>query len=80
MLGDKIDVKKKLKRLWLRRRYGTDDHESYAGRNYSLSAAGITGFLDILYGNPFGICAMTVCLTVYGAAYWMGKRIVEIEV
>lgn len=38
------------------------------------------GFLDILYGNPFGICAMTVCLTVYGAAYWMGKRIVEIEV
>ena len=38
------------------------------------------GFLDILYGNPFGICAMTVCLAVYGAAYWMGKRIVEIEV
>jgi hypothetical protein len=33
-----------------------------------------------LYGNPFGIGAMSVCLAVYGTAYWMGKRIVEIEV
>ena len=38
------------------------------------------GFLDMLYGNPFGIGAMSVCLAVYGTAYWMGKRIVEIEV
>ena len=38
------------------------------------------GFLDVLYGNPFGICAMTVCLGIYAGAYWMGRRIVDIEV
>ena len=38
------------------------------------------GFLSVLYGNPFGICAMTVCVAIYGAAYWMGRKIVDIEV
>ena len=80
MRGDKFDLKKQI-------------HATLAAKKseqmiMSLMPAGIIlylqlaspGFLDILYGNPFGICAMTVCLTVYGAAYWMGKRIVEIEV
>ena len=66
MLGDKIDVKKLSKELGCQ-----------VVLYLQLASP---GFLDILYGNPFGICAMTVCLTVYGAAYWMGKRIVEIEV
>ena len=30
--------------------------------------------------NPFGVCAMTVCLGIYGLSYWLGKRIVDIEV
>ena len=80
MLGDKIDVKKKIE--------ATLAAKKSEQMIMSLMPAGIIlylqlaspGFLDILYGNPFGICAMTVCLTVYGAAYWMGKRIVEIEV
>lgn len=38
------------------------------------------GFLDILYGNWFGIAAMTICLGIYIGAYWMGNKIVEIEV
>ena len=38
------------------------------------------GFLEVLYGNPFGVCAMTVCLGIYGLSYWLGKRIVDIEV
>ena len=80
MLGDKIDVKKEIE--------ATLAAKKSEQMIMSLMPAGIIlylqlaspGFLDILYGNPFGICAMTVCLTVYGAAYWMGKRIVEIEV
>ena len=78
--GDKIDVKKEIE--------ATLAAKKSEQMIMSLMPAGIIlylqlaspGFLDILYGNPFGICAMTVCLTVYGAAYWMGKRIVEIEV
>jgi len=34
----------------------------------------------VLYGNPFGICAMTVCMGIYGLSYWLGVKIVDIEV
>ena len=38
------------------------------------------GFLGVLYGNPFGIAAMTLCLGIYGFSYWLGRKIVDIEV
>lgn len=38
------------------------------------------GFLDGMYHNPPGIAVMTVCLLVYGAAYFWGRSIVNIEV
>ncbi len=38
------------------------------------------GFLDILYQNTLGIIIMTACLTAYGGAFWMGRKIVSIEV
>ena len=38
------------------------------------------GFLQVLYGNTFGAAAMTVCLVIYFFAYWMGQKIVNIEV
>ena len=38
------------------------------------------GFMQILYGNLFGVCFMTVCLLAYYAAMRIGYRIVEIEV
>ena len=38
------------------------------------------GFFDVLYHNLAGIVVMTVCLGVYGAAYRLSGRIVEIEV
>ena len=38
------------------------------------------GFLEVLYGNPFGILAMSLCLGIYGLSYWLGRRIVDIEV
>lgn len=80
MLGDKIDVKKEIE--------ATLAAKKSEQMIMSLMPAGIIlylkltspGFLDVLYGNPFGICAMTVCLGIYAAAYWMGKKIVDIEV
>ena len=80
MLGDKIDVKKEIE--------ATLTAKKSEQMIMSLMPAGIIlylqlaspGFLDMLYGNLFGWCAMTVCLAVYGGAYWMGKKIVDIEV
>lgn len=80
MLGDRIDVKKEIEAT-----LSAKKSEQFI---MSLMPAGIIlylrlsspGFLDVLYGNPFGICAMTVCMAIYGGAYWMGRKIVDIEV
>ena len=37
-------------------------------------------FMGILYGNALGMGVMTVCLSVYVAAYILGEKIVNIEV
>lgn len=80
MLGDKIDVKKEIE--------ATLAAKKSEQMIMSLMPAGIIvylqmtspGFLNVLYGNPFGIAAMSVCLAIYITAYWMGRRIVDIEV
>ena len=37
-------------------------------------------FVEVLYRNFLGIFVMTVCLAVYAGAFYMGKRMIEIEV
>lgn len=80
MLGDKIDVKKEIET--------TLAAKKSEQMIMSLMPAGIIlymqvsspGFLDILYGNPVGIAAMSICLAIYGTAYYLGRKIVDIEV
>ena len=80
MLGDKIEVKKEIE--------ATLAAKKAEQMIMSLMPAGIIlylqltspGFLEVLYGNLFGICAMSVCLGVYVLSYWMGRRIVAIQV
>ncbi len=38
------------------------------------------GFLDGMYHNPAGILIMSLCLAVYGLAWFWGRKIVNIEV
>ena len=38
------------------------------------------GFIETLYGNLFGVLMMTVCLLVYAAALFWGRKIVHIEI
>ena len=80
MLGDKIDVKREIE--------ATLAAKKSEQMIMSLMPVGIIlylqmtspGFLNVLYGNPFGIAAMSICLVIYAAAYWLGRRIVDIEV
>ena len=37
-------------------------------------------FIGRLYGNPLGVIVMTAALVLYGAAFFLGMKIVEIEV
>ena len=80
MLSDKIEVKKEIE--------ATLAAKKSEQMVMSIMPAGIIcylkltspGFLDVLYGNPFGICAMTVCMVINGLSYWLGVKIVDIEV
>ena len=80
MLGDKIEVKKEIEAALAAKK-----NEQFL---MSLMPVGIIlymrltspGFMEILYGNVFGVAVMTVCLGIYGFAYWLGCKIVDIEV
>lgn len=80
MLGDKIDVRKEIET--------TLAAKKAEQMIMSLMPAGIIlylkltspEFLSVLYGNLFGMCAMTLCLAIYTLSYWLGRRIVDIEV
>ena len=80
MLGDKIDVRREIE--------STLAAKKAEQLIMSFMPAGIIfylkltspGFLNVLYGNLFGICAMTLCLGIYGTSYWLGCKIVDIEV
>lgn len=37
-------------------------------------------FLSVLYGSLQGTIMMSVCLFVYSVAYWMGRKMIHIEV
>ena len=37
-------------------------------------------FLSVLYGNAAGVMFMTVCLAIYGLAYQIGKKMIQIDV
>ena len=38
------------------------------------------GFMDPVYGNIVGVCVMTGCLLLYLGAWYLGRRMLEIEV
>ena len=38
------------------------------------------GFMDLLYGNLFGVVVMSLCLAIYSGAYLLGNKIVDIEI
>ena len=37
-------------------------------------------YMDVLYGNPIGICCMSICLLVYGIALYLAEKIMKIQV
>lgn len=37
-------------------------------------------FIGRLYGNLFGVCIMTAALLLYGLAFFLGMKIVEVEI
>ena len=80
MISDKIDVSQEIKAsVAAKKSEQTLMSLMPAGIILYLKAAS-PGLLDSMYGNVFGASVMTVCAAVYAAAYFIGRRIVDIEV
>jgi len=80
ILEDKIDVKKEIDAALAAKKL---EHTIMSCMPFGiLCYMQITspGFLEVLYGNVFGVFIMTACLGIYLLAYWMGRKIVDIEV
>jgi len=79
-IADKIDVRREIDGVLAAKRY---EFKIMSGIPYIIIAymsLSFPEFMTCLYGNGIGIGVMTVCLMVYIGAYYLGARLIEIEV
>lgn len=79
-IGDKIDVKREIDTLLAAKKYefrvmSVIPYGMIGYMNLSFSE-----FMDGLYGNALGIGVMSGCLAIYLGAYYLGFKMIEIEV
>lgn len=80
MLGDKIDVKKEIEATIAGKKSEQLIMSMMPFAIILYMQITSPGFLRMLYGNVFGVLTMSACLGIYFLAFWMGRRIVDIEV
>ena len=79
-IGDKIDVKREIDTVLAAKKY---EFRVMAAIPYAIicyMSLSFPEFMDSLYGNIMGIGVMSACLTMYLGAYYLGARIIRIEV
>lgn len=79
-IADKIDVQREIQTVLAAKRY---EFKVMSGIPYGIIAymsLSFPEFMTCLYGNVTGTGVMTVCLIIYSAAYYLGVRLIEIEV
>lgn len=80
LISEKIQVKKDIQTILASRQF--EQKVMNIVPLFILFYVGITspGFFSPMYGNPAGICIMTICLAVYFAAFALSRKIVAIEI
>ncbi len=79
-IGDEIDVRREIDTLLAAKKY---EFRVMAVIPYGIIAymqLSFPEFMDSLYGNPIGVGVMSVCLAGYMGAYYLGLRIIKIDV
>lgn len=79
-IGEKIEVKREIDTMMTAKRLEFRIMSMVPIVMICYLKASFSGFVNVLYGNAFGVIFMTVCLAIYAGAYELGKHIVEIEV
>lgn len=80
MIGEKIDVEKEIQVLIAAKRLEQNIMSVIPFAIVLYVGVTSKGYFDVLYTTSAGRVIMTVCLGVYGAAYIIGKKIIEIQV
>lgn len=79
-IGEKIDIKREIQTVMAAKKFEFRIMCAIPFAMICYLKLSFPSFLQVLYGNVFGVVVMTICLGVYVFALEMGKRIVEIEV
>lgn len=79
-IGDKIDVKREIDTILAAKRYEFRVMSAIPYGIIGYMSLSFPEFMGILYGNALGIGVMTICLGIYMGAYYLGVRLVRIEV
>lgn len=79
-IGDKIDVKREIDTLLAAKKYEFQIMSVVPYGIIGYMSLSFPEFMDGLYGNAIGIGVMTVCLGIYISAYYVGVRILRIDV
>lgn len=79
-IGDKIDVKREIDTMLAAKKYEFRVMSAIPYAIIGYMSLSFPEFMDSLYGNLFGIGVMTICLGIYLGAYYLGIRMIRIEV
>lgn len=79
-ISDKIDVKREIDTILAAKRYEFRVMSAVPYAIIGYMALSFPEFMDNLYGNILGIGVMTGCLCIYLGAYYLGTKMIEIEI
>lgn len=79
-IGDKIAVKREIDTLLAAKKYEFQIMSIVPYGIIGYMSLSFPEFMNELYGNVAGIGVMTLCLGIYAGAYYLGIRILRIDV
>ena len=79
-IAGKIDVQREIQTVLAAKRYEFKVMSVVPHIMIAYMSLSFPEFMTCLYGNMIGTGVMTVCLIIYISAYYLGVRLIEIEV
>ncbi len=79
-IGDKIEVKREIDTILAAKRYEFRVMTVIPYAIIAYMSLSFPEFMGCLYGNAVGVGVMTLCLGIYMGAYYLGVRMIKIEV
>ena len=79
-ISDKIDVKREIDTILAAKRYEFRVMSVIPYIIIGYMSVSFPEFMKSLYGNAAGIGVMTGCLAIYTGAYYLGVKMIKIEI